>query len=200
MNRRWVRRPGTAGRSSWSRCVKKNNVATFRLTQTTAIDLMVGRPPCLPNNPGVNESFGTGRGADGPDIVWERSGCSGRGLVSDAQFGLDHLEGIPQRIADRLGARALPQLNRDPGCGGTYHTLLLLCTVQSSPVLFFPGRLSGRLADRLDRFRPAQVLADNPVGQLALLIRALDLGDLVGHRRGQSAGLDLLLDGARQLQ
>src|SRR5271166_505480 len=108
-----------------------------------------------------------------PDTVWEQPRCLSCSLVPGAQFDLDHLEGIPQRVADRFGARALPQLNRNPGRGGTYHTLLLLCTVQSSPALFFPGRLSGRLADRLDCFRPAQILTDNPVGQLALLIRVL---------------------------
>ena len=90
------------------RCVKKNNVATFRLTQTTAIDLMVGRRPRLPNNPGVNETFGTGRGADGPDIVWGRSGCSGRGLVSGTQLSLQGADGLPEQLQHRLGAGSPP--------------------------------------------------------------------------------------------
>ena len=90
------------------RCVKKNNVATLQLTQTTAIDLMDGRPLHLHSNPSVNEIFGTRHGADGPDIVWERSGYSGRGLVSGTQLSLQGADGLPEQFQHRLSAGGLP--------------------------------------------------------------------------------------------
>src|SRR5271157_2570886 len=191
MNRRWVRRPGTVGRSSWSRCVKKNNVATFRLTQTTAIDLMDGRPPRMPSNPGVNEILGTGHGADGPDIVWERSGYSGRGLVPSGAPGFNQGHHLGKRGEDRFIVQDLPGLDRQSQASlGPERRLAAL----AGPPVLCLARPADGTADLHNGLLPAQALGHDAGGQLGLRGLVLDFGDLVGGRGWQAPPLDLLLD------